>query len=146
MRYQKKCVFNTFIKTALLLLFISLPQQKVFCQNKVAANTSSQIYEERNVDNKPEFQGGGNAVNKFIAANYKMPDVDSYNGQVIINFIVETDGTLSDFNVLKDIGHGTGLEAERVFRKSPKWSPGILDGKPVRVKVSFPITLKSEED
>lgn len=130
----------------LLMLFICTATNNLFAQTKNEFINSKQIYDEKNVDNKPAFQGGVNELNKFIAANYKMPDVASYNGKVIITFVIETDGVLTDFIVTNDIGYGTGNEAIRVFRKSPKWAPGILDGKPVRVLVSFPITLKSDED
>ena len=130
----------------LSLLCICLSTFNLFAQKQNQFTNNKQVYDEQNVDNKPSFPGGVNALNKFIAANYTMPDLDSYNGKVIISFIVEPDGLLSDFTVIKDIGYGTGNEAIRVIQKAPKWTAGILDGKPVRVLVSFPITLKSEED
>lgn len=137
---------NPSCKITLTLLALFCNSQLIFSQNKNTTVANKQVYEEKNVDNKPEYQGGAIEINKFIAANYKMPDIDSYNGKVIITFIVETDGTLSDFNVVKDIGYGSGDEAIRIFKKSPAWKPAILDGKQVRTLVSFSITLKSEED
>lgn len=146
MLIQNNHLHNSSYKNRFILLVVLFHMFNLFSQKRVDNNSSKQVYEEKNVDNKPEFQGGSAGIKTFIASNYKMPDIDSYNGKVIINFVVEIDGTLSDFNVLKDIGYGTAEEATRVFQKSPKWSPGILDGKPVRVLVSFPITLKSDED
>lgn len=130
----------------LLCMLLLLGFQFVLGQNRPQTASSRQVYETQDIDNKPEFPGGPGAISKFIATNYRLPDMDSYNGQVVINFIVEIDGTLSDIYVVHDIGYGTGAEAARVFKKSPKWQPGILDGKPVRSQVSFPITLKSEDN
>ncbi|HTG67178.1 MAG TPA: energy transducer TonB, partial [Flavobacterium sp.] len=59
-----------------------------------------------------------------------------------VSFVVEKDGSLTDIKVLRDIGYGTGKEAIRVLQKSPKWNPGIQNGKPVRVQYSLPITIQ----
>ena len=63
-------------------------------------------------------------------------------GNILISFVVETDGSLSDVKVVRDLGFGTKEEALRLMSKSPKWSPGIQDGKPVRVAYNLPIRLK----
>ena len=99
----------------LLLLFIFAATNNLLAQTKNEFANSKQIYDEKNVDNKPAFQGGVNELNKFITANYAMPDATSYNGKVIITFVIETDGLLTDFIVTNDIGYGTGNEAIRVF-------------------------------
>jgi protein TonB len=56
---------------------------------------------------------------------------------------VEKDGSLTDIKVLRDIGYGTGKEAVRV--KSPRWNPGIQNGKPVRVLYSLPIQIQTAD-
>lgn len=144
MRKQYQLTDKKYLKTLVFRILIFMCVQHVAGQSK--PTSSRQVYEVQDIDNKPEFPGGAQAISKFIASNYRLPDMDSYNGQVIINFIVEIDGSLTDIYVVRDIGYGTGAEAARVFQKSPKWAPGVLDGKPVRSKVAFPITLKSEDN
>jgi periplasmic protein TonB len=72
-----------------------------------------------------------------------MPIANKLSGRVIVNFIVDVDGSITDVRVIKDIGNGTGEEAVRVLNTSPKWSPGIYKEKPVRVRYTLPIALRS---
>ncbi|MDD5151615.1 MAG: M56 family metallopeptidase [Flavobacterium sp.] len=92
----------------------------------------------------PEFSGGMQEFYKFIAANFKIPNQFKGNGKIYISFMVETDGSLSEFQVLRDLGFGAGEEAVRVLKLSPKWIPGKEDGKAVRMKFSLPIALQSK--
>lgn len=94
------------------------------------------------VDSQPEFPGGPEALyNDFIKNNYRMPIVKNLKGKVYVSFIVETNGTLSDIKILRDIGYGTGEEAIRVLKLSPRWTPAKRDNKYVRWNYSFPITV-----
>jgi hypothetical protein len=85
-----------------------------------------------------------NEFYKFMGANYKIPAELKGNGRVYIKFMVEKDGSLSEFEILRDIGFGTGEEAIRVLKLSPKWIPGKDKDKPVRVQYSLPITLQAK--
>ena len=91
----------------------------------------------------PEFEGGQAGWGKYLSANLKYPEQarkDSISGRVIVGFIVEKDGTLSDIKVLRGIGGGLDEEAVRVLKNSPAWKPGkILDGSLVRVAYTMPI-------
>ena len=101
---------------------------------------------KNNVERQLTFPGGIELFYKFIAENYKMPEEilkDKIKGKVFISFMVETDGSLTDFKVIKDIGYGTGDEAIRVLGMSPKWEPGKVEGEPVRVMYSLPISINS---
>lgn len=90
----------------------------------------------------PEFPGGVAAFYKYVQKNYRVPEVDSdVSGNVIVNFVVERDGTLTDIKVLRDLGYGTGKEATRMLKAAPKWKPGIQNGKAVRVSYNLPIKL-----
>lgn len=102
--------------------------------------SAATVYTE--AEKKPDFPGGMKAFYDFIGENYKAPDA-KIDGKVYIQFIVEADGSLANFEVLRDIGHGTGEEAVRVLKLSPKWIPGEKDGKPVRVQYSIPISIQS---
>jgi protein TonB len=74
-----------------------------------------------------------------------VPEEEGLSGKIMVSFIVETDGSLSNIKVLKDIGYGSGAEAIRVLKKSPKWMPGKQNGKPVRVEYTMPISISSSK-
>ena len=111
-------------------------------QNKTEENTEN-LESISEIEKKPEFEGGMTKFYEFIAKNYRIPEVSGISGKVIVSFIVERDGTLTDIKVTKDIGFGTGNEAVRVLKKSPKWKPATQKGIPVRCSYNLPITIKS---
>lgn len=92
------------------------------------------------VEVRPDFPGGIQKFYDFVGRNYRAPDED-VKGKVYVQFVVEKDGTLTDIKVMRDLGYGTGAEAIRVLKKSPKWKPGIQNGRPVRVLYSLPISI-----
>jgi protein TonB len=89
---------------------------------------------------KPEFPGGMKAFYDYLAKKIKSPN--SSKGQIKIAFVVELDGTLSDFKIIEGINYDMNVEAVRVLFNSPKWIPGKIDGKDARVKFDLPITVK----
>lgn len=92
----------------------------------------------------PEPKNGMTAFRRWIGANYAYPKaaIDAgVKGVVQIAFTVGADGSLSNFKIVNDIGHGTGEAAINLMKKSPKWLPGIKDGKPMSVEYLLPITL-----
>lgn len=99
------------------------------------------------VEIAPEPPGGLNAFRLWIGQNYAYPQkaIDAgVNGTIEISFVVERDGSLSDIRILRDLKHGTGEEAVRVLKKAAKWSPGIQNGRPVRVAYTLPIRLATQ--
>lgn len=94
---------------------------------------------------KPEFPGGMKGFMNYLGANYKVPDVRDLAGKVFASFVIEKDGSVTEVKILRDIGHGTGEEAKRVLLASPKWSPGMQNGKPVRVIYSIPINITAKK-
>lgn len=117
----------------------------IFCISNGMAqeitNDSEKIY--NSVETKPEFNGGLKEFYAYIGKNYRVPSVNNLSGKVIVNFVVEKNGSLTEIKVLRDIGYGTAEEAIRVLKKSPKWTPGYQNGKPVRVFYSLPITIST---
>lgn len=102
------------------------------------------------VEQVPEFAGGLEKFGAYLSKNIRYPAVARENnvqGRVICTFVVERDGSLTDIKVVRGIGSGCDEEAIRVLKNSPKWKPGIQNGRPVRVQYSVPIsfTLASEE-
>lgn len=100
-------------------------------------------YTFKEVEIKPEFPGGMSEFNRFIAKNYQPPLVEGLSGKIYITFVIEIDGTLDDIRVLRDIGSGSGKEAIRVLKLSPKWKPGLINENPVRCIFSLPIQVNA---
>ena len=99
------------------------------------------------IEKQPEFPGGIGEFYKLVGMNFKIPkDVakNKLQGKMVIEFMVERDGTLSDFKIVKDLDYALGDEAIRVMKLSPKWIPGSLDGKPARVKYTMPIKIQAD--
>ncbi len=117
----------------------------------VASNATAQINERSSdsvalpnssVDVKPEFPGGIPAFYQFIAKHYKKPKAaKDIKGRLILNFVIDPKGKVTDIKVIRDLGHGTGEEAIRVLKKSPRWLPGRQNGQFVRVQYSLPLVL-----
>ncbi len=101
------------------------------------------------VEKLPSFPGGEAGFSKFLASSIRYPKVakdEKMQGRVIISFIVEKDGKLTDIKVLRDIGGGCGPEAIRVLSESPDWNPGMQKGEPVRVAYTMPINFTLAAD
>ena len=95
------------------------------------------------VEQSPEFQGGEKAKKEFILKNLRFPDDgDGFTGKVIVTFVVEKDGTISDINVIKSLNPSFDKEAVRVVQLMPKWIPGRQRGKNVRVRLTLPINFR----
>lgn len=106
-----------------------------------SSEDDSSIYSITGLEQRPEYPGGINEFYKYIAKNYKRPADDKLHGKVIVTFVVEKDGSLTDIKVLRDIGFGTGEEAIRILKNCAKWSPGEQNGKKVRAQYALPIQL-----
>ncbi len=94
------------------------------------------------VEKNPEFPGGLEAFGRYLSTNIKYPKADrdaNRQGRVFLQFIVEEDGGLSGLKVLRGITATMDAEAMRVLKASPKWMPGLQNGKPVRVLYTVPI-------
>jgi len=96
------------------------------------------------VEFTPEFPGGEQALGQFLQANIKYPKADKKNnvqGKVYIQFVVERDGSLTDFKIVRAPTEAMGNEVQRVLSLSPNWSPGIQNNKPVRVQYTLPVNF-----
>lgn len=103
------------------------------------------VYALSSLDSPPEFNGGSKKLNRFLGRNLRYPTLAQENGvqgRVFISFVVEANGGLSTFKVVRGIGSGCDEEALRVMRLSPPWNPGILHGEPVRSTYILPITFQ----
>ena len=94
------------------------------------------------VEDKPLYPGGTEALLKFLGENIKYPHVAkeaSIMGTVIVQFIIQKDGSVGDVKVIRGLGGGCNEEAIRVVSMMPKWTPGRQRGKPVRVTFHIPV-------
>lgn len=96
------------------------------------------------LDIMPEPYGGAAAWAKFLQKNLRYPDTE-LQGRVVISFIIERDGKLTDLNIVKGVDNLLDREALRVLKLAPAWKPGQQNGKPVRVKYTIPIVFQMNE-
>ncbi|NUY82611.1 energy transducer TonB [Flavobacterium sp. MAH-1] len=102
------------------------------------------IYNAAGIEVKPEFPGGIEKFYKFVRDNYRTPE-DAVGGRMIVSFVVEKDGSLTDIKVPRPAGPGTAEEAIRMLKRSPKWTPAEQNGKKVRCAFTLPITIQAPE-
>jgi protein TonB len=95
------------------------------------------------VEQMPSFPGGN--VMAWLSQNLKYPVIAAENGvqgRVVVQFVVEKDGSVTDVHAVKKVDPSLDKEAERVVKSMPKWIPGKQNGSPVRVKYTLPVTFK----
>jgi protein TonB len=97
------------------------------------------------VEEMPQFPGGPNALFEYLSKNIKYPVVAEENGvqgRVIVTFVVERDGSITDVKVVKSVDPSLDKEATRVVKSMPHWIPGKQNGSAVRVKYTVPVTFR----
>lgn len=97
------------------------------------------------IDEMPEFPGGLEMLMEYLAQNIHYPEVArkaGIEGKVMVRFVVETDGSITDCTVMESLSEECDEEALRVVKRMPKWKPGIKDGQPVSVGFFLPVRFK----
>ncbi|MDY4556956.1 MAG: energy transducer TonB [Prevotella sp.] len=98
------------------------------------------------VEDLPKFPGGAVELMKWLTKNLRYPSDAQRNkkeGKVVVQFIVNKDGTMSNLKVVKSAQYASlDREALRVMRKMPKWTPGVQNDKPCRTMVCIPVVFK----
>ena len=93
----------------------------------------------------PQFPGGGAKLMEYLSQNIKYPALakeQGVQGLVIVEFVVNKDGSISDESIVRSVHPLLDAEALRVVKNMPKWSPGRNGGKPVRVRYTIPVTFR----
>lgn len=96
------------------------------------------------VDTPAEFPGGVEAMNEFVRNNTSLPAparAQKIYGKVSVSFIVESDGTLSNIEIVKSLGYGCDEELIHCIKKMPPWKPAMSNGKPVRTRWVIPVVF-----
>ena len=97
------------------------------------------------VEQMPLFPGGDAALMGYLRDNIHYPTVAAENGvqgRVVVGFVVERDGSITDVNVLRSVDPSLDREAMRVVKSMPRWTPGKQNGSAVRVKYQVPVTFR----
>lgn len=103
---------------------------------------SSKIFD--NVDEEASFPGGIAACMKYIADNFRYPNIQgdcSIQGKIVVTFTVNEDGNLNDIKVKKSVYSDLDKEAVRVVKSMPKWIPAKQNGKAVKSKYTLPVYI-----
>ena len=143
-----KCLL--FVVSALILLVIVIAPARANAQDKRGkatqtrkdTTTDDKVYEV--CEQMPIFEGGDAALLKYLRENLKYPDNTKdrgVQGRLVIGFIVEKDGSLTDVKVLRPVDIDLDAEVLRVIKGMPKWIPGRQNGKRVRVRYLLPIHI-----
>lgn len=144
------------VGSALPLLFANLllaqqppaAPQPVLAMPPAPEPAAEQIYSV--VEQMPEFPGGQEALYQYLRKSIRYPEAEreaGIEGKVYLSYVVEKDGTVRDIKVLRGVPGGPGLETEsiRVVEAMPKWIPGMLNGKPVAVRMNLPVSFRLSE-
>ncbi len=110
-------------------------------ENDTAAEDEVYVFPEE----YPVFPGGEEALYKYIYDNLRYPEKareEGITGTVVIRFVVEKDGSISNATIAREIGGGCGAEAKRIVEGMPKWKPGRQSGKPVRTEFTIPVQFR----
>lgn len=97
------------------------------------------------VEQMPSFPGGPSALMKYLSENTRYPVVAQENGvqgRVVVSFVVEKDGHITDVKVVRSVDPSLDKEAARVVKSMPSWIPGKQNGSAVRVKYNVPVSFK----
>ena len=101
------------------------------------------------VEQMPQYPGGPAALMQFLAQNIRYPEEAhkaGVQGRVIVSFVVETDGSISEAKAVKSVSSELDAEALRVINCMPNWIPGRQNGEAVRVKYVVPVTFRLQDD
>lgn len=100
--------------------------------------------ESPKLDKQPEFPGGMSQVYKYISENFKYPQglIPRPKGKIVVRFVIDKDGSTTDVFAAELVHPLLDAEAVRLVKNMPKWDPGMLNGKAVRVYYILPISMQ----
>ena len=126
---------------------ISSEKQEEISEKQESRAAEGEVFQV--VEEMPEFPGGMGECMKWLGQNIKYPadaKEKGVQGRVIVQFVVEKDGTIVNAKVVRGVDPDLDAEALRVVNQSPKWKPGKQKGEAVRVKYTLPIMFRLSND
>lgn len=136
--FMKKIVFG------IALMLFAFGSSNIFAQTP--AESKEEVFSV--VEQMPDFPGGQEAMNKFIQGKIVYPKEaleKNKEGRVYIQFIIEKDGSQTQFEIVRGLGFGLDSAALSAVRQMPNWIPGKQGGKAVRVKCVIPVEFVMEK-
>ncbi|MFV8343413.1 M56 family metallopeptidase [Flavobacterium sp. XS2P39] len=141
---KSKMIIKTIATSILFVTLLFVFGSKTVAQEVKSSTEKENINElPSEITQQPKFPGGMLAFYKFVGSNFITPAELKGKGRLYMTFMIEKDGSLSEFEILRDMGFGTGKEAIRVLKLCPKWIPGRDNNQPIRVKYNLPIAIQS---
>ena len=141
-----KCLLFAVLAITLAVLFVPA---RANAQDKKEKGKTTQTHKDTTTDDKvydvceqmPIYEGGDAALLKYLGENLKLPEEDKergMQGRMVVGFIVEKDGSLTNVKVLRAVDIALDSEVLRVVKGMPKWIPGRHNGQRVRVRYLLP--------
>jgi protein TonB len=128
--------------------FVDDVDESDYSSDETALNEESSYSDGNSINDReevmPEFPGGPQALMDYLKANVIFPKVaedDGIQGRVVVSYVIDIDGSITDVQVVQSVHPALDKEAMRVVRNMPKWIPGKHNGKAVQVKYSLPINF-----
>ena len=138
-RAMKKLLFS------LLLLCLPIPgtaqTEKPDIARIADSKDSLKISKFRKIIKMPEFPGGKKALYRFLNKKIRWPMYNRDSGTVLVRFIVSKTGKIEDIVVLQSLNRMCDIEAVRLIKSMPDWTPGQIDGKNANTYFTIPITF-----
>ena len=130
------------MKKTIIMMLLSVAM--LTANNVIAAKPASpepKVYDM--VEKMPSFPGGSEALKEYLKKNTRYPNPDAcIQGRVVVVFVVDEKGNLSDVKVARSVEPSLDAEAVRVVKSMPRWNPGIEKGKAVKVRYTLPVTFR----
>ena len=130
------------MKKTIIMMLLSVAM--LTANNVIAAEPASpepKVYDM--VEKMPSFPGGSEALKEYLKKNTRYPNPDAcIQGRVVVVFVVDEKGNLSDVKVARSMEPSLDAEAVRVVKSMPRWNPGIEKGKAVKVRYTLPVTFR----
>ena len=132
------------MKKTIIMMLLSVAM--LTANNVIAAEPASpepKVYDM--VEKMPSFPGGSEALKEYLKKNTRYPNPDAcIQGRVVVVFVVDEKGNLSDVKVARSVEPSLDAEAVRVVKSMPRWNPGMQNGKAVKVRYTLPVTFRLE--
>ena len=130
------------MKKTIIMMLLSVAM--LTANNVIAAEPASpepKVYDM--VEKMPSFPGGSEALKEYLKKNTMYPNPDAcIQGRVVVVFVVDEKGNLSDVKVARSVEPSLDAEAVRVVKSMPRWNPRIEKGKAVKVRYTLPVTFR----
>ena len=120
-----------------------LPPPAEATEEEMKQDVENKIFEV--VEEQPKFNGGNGALMSWLASNMQYPpdaEKGMIQGRVVVSFVVEKDGSITQAKVVRSVEPSLDKEAVRLVEAMPKWIPGKQNGKTVRTRYNLPVTFK----